>query len=74
MIITFETNSGQADFKVDKNYRIKDVLKILSENTVLKCDFDLQYVTSVRKNQKINVLYTFNEAGLFNGDTLIVGM
>ena len=74
MILTFIIGTYQADFKIDKSYKIKDVLKIINENTSLKSDLEsLHYVTSKRRKRRINILYTFEEAKLFNGDTLIVG-
>ena len=74
MILTFIIGTHQTDFKVDKTYKIKDVLKVINENTPFKNDLEsLHYVTSKRRKQRINILYTFEEAKLFNGDTLIVG-
>jgi len=74
MTLTFISGMFQGDFKVDKTYIIKEVLKILTENTEIKCDLKtIQYVSSIRRMKKINILYTFEEAGLFNGDILIIG-
>jgi len=73
MIMTFVFGSNQLDFKVKKEYRIKDVLKILNDDTSHQSDLEnLHYVISKRLNQKINVLYTFEQAKLYNGDTLII--
>jgi len=74
MILTFEFGANQIDFKVEKGYRIKDVLQILNDDTPLKSDLEnLHYIMSKRRNQKINVLYTFEQAKLYNGDTLVIG-
>lgn len=74
MILTFDFGMDQVDFKVEKEYKIKDVLKILNEDTALNCDLEkLHYITSKRRKQKINILYTFQEAFIFNGDTLVIG-
>jgi len=74
MILTFDYGANQVDFKVEKDYRIKDVLRILNEDTELKSDLEkLHYIGSKRRNQKVNILYTFEEAELFNGDTLVIG-
>ena len=74
MILTFEYGTHQADFKVEKTDKIKDVLKILNTDTTFTCDVEnLHYLTSKRRKQKINIRYTFEEANIFNGDTLIIG-
>ena len=74
MILTFIIDTYQTEFKVDKSHRIKDVLKVINENTSLKSNLDaLHYVNSKRRKQRINILYTFEEARLFNGDILKVG-
>jgi len=73
MIVTFIAGDKQADFKVEKHDLIKDVLEVLNESTELKVNQDLQYVISERRKQKINVLYTFAQAKIYNGDVLKTG-
>lgn len=74
MILTFEFGINSMDFKVEKEHRIKDVLKILNEDAGLSCELEkIAYLISRRRKQKINILYTFEEANIFNGDTLVVG-
>lgn len=73
MNLTFVNDDNQVDFKVEKEYRIKDVMQILGNDTHLKSEVEnLHYVISKRRNQKINVLYTFEQAQLYNGDTLVI--
>jgi len=73
MILTFVFDADQIDIKVEKEYRIKDVLQILNDDTHFRSDLEkLHYVMSKRRNQKINVLYTFEEGKIYNGDTLVI--
>lgn len=74
MILTFKFGEMQTEFKVEKEHKIKEVLKILKEDVGLEIDLETcHYITSKRRNQKINSLYTFEEAKIFNGDTLVIG-
>jgi len=74
MILTFEFGGNQVDFKVEKAHKIKDVLRILNDDAGLTSDLEnLHYITSKRRKQRINILYTFAEAKIFNGDTLVIG-
>jgi len=73
MVLTFVFDTDQVDIKVKKDDVIKDVLKILNDDTHFRSDLEkLHYIMSKRRNQKINVLYTFEEGKIYNGDTLII--
>lgn len=73
MIITLRNNGSSANFKVDEDQRIYDVLKTISENTEIYINYDqLRYIKSNRRNEKINVLKTFKEAQIFSGDILVL--
>ena len=74
MIITLQKDKVTTNFKVNEEQRIYDVLKTILDNTSLynNCTH-IRYVTSKRRREKINVLKTFQEAQILNGDTLIIG-
>ncbi|TDW07791.1 hypothetical protein EDD63_1842 [Breznakia blatticola] len=74
MIISIISNNQIADFKVEENQVILDVLNIIAKDSNLSLHLDgLQYVTSKRKKESVSIKKTFQEAGIYNGDILYIG-
>lgn len=72
LTITFTNKSMSLDFQMNSEMEIKEALKIISKNSIFKINDDVVYIFSKRKNQKINVHYSFQQAGIYSGDELIV--
>ena len=74
MIITFMNKTNVSDFKVAKQQRIIDVLKVLNEDTEFNINItNAKYILSTRLQEKVNTFKTFQEARIYNGDLLEIG-
>lgn len=71
--ITLRSKTGIAmNIRIDERQSIRDTLYVLVENGKLSPVDHIQKVYSVRKKQYINVLLTYEQAGVYNGDQLIM--
>lgn len=74
MIITICVNDIQKDFMVNRQQRILDAITIIVENGEMDIKLEgLAYLLSQKKQIQINTMLTFMEAGVYQGDTLIIG-
>lgn len=71
IIITFMSNKSKGDFHVNSNMKIKDALDIIRENSELNIQ-ETNFVFSSRKQEQISAQYTFQDAGIYSGDCLIM--
>ena len=71
MIITFMISDHDIDLKVEKTQKIIDVIRVLVENMSIPGEIlQLKFAYSKRKDEKINVYLTFEQAEIYNGDLL----
>lgn len=70
--LTFTNKEMSMDFQMNSDMKIKDALQIISDNSDFKVKQKEIYVFSRRKEQMINVAYSFKESGIYSGDELIV--
>lgn len=72
LILTFTNRLMSMDFLVNSDIQIKEALFIITENTDFKLEKKPNFIFSKRRDQKINVMYSFEQADIYSGDKLIV--
>lgn len=72
LILTFTNRLMSMDFLVNSDIQIKDALSIITENSNFKLKKKPDFIFSKRRDQKINVIYSFEQANIYSGDELIV--
>lgn len=72
LTITLKIGSQAMDIMVLPNQRISEVLKVLKENKRLFFQTEKMLVYSTRKKIYVNQLLTFQQAGIYTGDLLVL--
>jgi len=74
VILTFKYKDQSDNFKVSEDQKIIDVLSIITSNTNMQFSLkENDFIYSKRMKEMVNIRKTFEEAKLYNGDTLILG-
>lgn len=68
--LTIRQKSKDIDIRVLPNQRIHAVLQVLKENGHISGEVDNIYVYSKRRQEYLNQMMTFRQAGIYSGDTL----
>lgn len=71
--ITLETEIGmEMNIRIDERQKIIETLQVLTENGKIAPAGSIQKVYSQRKQRYVNVLLTYEQAKIYNGDRLIM--
>ncbi len=65
-------NTTEINIRIDERQSIRDTLMVLVENGKIYPINDLQKVYSMRKKQYVNIGLTYEQAGIYNGDRLVI--
>ena len=71
-MVTFISKDNRIDLLIDNRQKIIDTLKIMEERGELftaGADKE-QYVKSLRRNRRISFFFSYEEMGIYSGDTL----
>lgn len=71
--ITLKTNTGiELNIRIDERQSIRDTLTVLKENGKLYPIDGVEKIYSMRQKKYVNVLLTYEQAEIYNGDCFIL--
>lgn len=68
--VTFMNHRQSVDYQLDCEMLIKDALNIIKNNDDFFVPKNIRYIYSKRKEEMINVLYSFKQAKIYTGDII----